>query len=151
MSLTHSETRYVKGMLARGDRQHDIASYFGLNSGRIAEVAAGNCDYPNAEPIKEGQLPPPGPYLTKYAVESVIESLNEAIKIIEIAEVEEHVEDVKAALLPLLPIQNAPQLEAVDITSEIRERAQDLPTAALDAFFDDRPEEDVLPLLENTG
>ncbi len=60
-------------------------------------------------------------------------------------------EDVKAALLSLLPIQNAPQLEAVDISVEIRKRAQDLPTAALDAFFNGRPEKEVLHLLENAG
>jgi hypothetical protein len=37
ITLGHRETRVVKGMLARGDRQHDIASYFGVNGGRIAE------------------------------------------------------------------------------------------------------------------
>ena len=58
-------------------------------------------------------------------------------------------EDVRSALLPLLPIQNAPPLEAIDIASEIRERAQDVPAAALDAFFQNRPEEEVLDLLEN--
>ena len=60
-------------------------------------------------------------------------------------------EDVNAALLPLLPLQNAPRLEAVDISSEIRERAQDVPKAALDAFLDSRPEEDVIQLLEDEG
>lgn len=99
MSLTHRDTRFVKAMLARGDRQHDIAAYFGVNAGRIAEVATGECTYPNAEPIEEDQLPPPGPYLTKYALESVIETLNEAIEAIELAEAEEHVDDVKAALV----------------------------------------------------
>jgi hypothetical protein len=29
-------------MLARGDRQHDIASYFGVNGGRIGEIATGD-------------------------------------------------------------------------------------------------------------
>ena len=57
--------------------------------------------------------------------------------------------DVRSALLPLLPVQNAPPLEAIDNASEIRERAQDVPTAALDAFFENRPEEEVLHLLEN--
>ena len=86
---------------------------------------------------------------TAHALDAIEEDLSATRKI---ARAGMHTsEDVKAALLPLLPIQNAPQLEAVDISSEIRERAQDLPTAALDAFFDDRPEEEVLHLLENTG
>jgi hypothetical protein len=29
-------------MLARGDRQHDIALYFGVNGGRIGEIATGD-------------------------------------------------------------------------------------------------------------
>ena len=68
-------------MLRRGDRQHDIASYFGVNGGRIAEIANCNNAYPNAQATPEAELPPPGPYLTKFALQSVIETLNEAIKI----------------------------------------------------------------------
>ena len=96
--LNHRETRVVKGMLLRGDRQHDIAAYFGVNAGRAAEVATGDCTYPNAQPMEENQLPPPGPYLTKYALQSVIRTLNEAIEAIELAEASEEIEDVKAAL-----------------------------------------------------
>ena len=97
--FTHRETRIVKGMLARGDRQHDIAAYFGVNGGRVGEVATLECTYPNAEPMDEDRLPPPGPYLTKYALQSVIRTLNEAIETLELAEAEENVEDVKAALV----------------------------------------------------
>jgi len=97
--LSHRDTRFVKGMLARGDRQHDIAAYFGVNAGRIAEVATNDCNYPNAEPIPDAELPPAGPYLSKFALRSVIESLNEAIEAIEMAEAEETLEDVKTALL----------------------------------------------------
>lgn len=97
--LTHRDTRFVKGMLNRGDRQHDIAAYFGVNGGRIAEVATGDNDYPNAEPMPVEELPPPGPYLTKYALQGIIDTLNEAIEAIELAEAEEDVADVKAALL----------------------------------------------------
>jgi len=86
-------------MLARGDRQHDIAAYFGVNGGRIAEVASGNCAYPNADPMPIGDLPPPGPYLTKFALQSVIDTVNDAISVIELAEQEEEVDDVKAALV----------------------------------------------------
>ena len=49
--------------------------------------------------MEEDKLPPPGPYLTKYALQSVIDTLNEAIEAIELAEAEEDVADVKAALL----------------------------------------------------
>ena len=97
--LTHRDTRFVKSMLARGDRQHDIAAYFSVNGARIAEVVSGECEYPNAQPIDEAQLPPPGPYLTKFALQSVIRTLNEAIEMIELAEAEEDVADVKAALM----------------------------------------------------
>ena len=56
-------------------------------------------------------------------------------------------EDVRSALLPLLPLQNAPQLEAVDIEAETRQRAQEVPDNALRAFFDERKNEDVLNIL----
>ena len=39
MALNDAEIAIVKGMLARGDRQHDIAAYFGINGGRIAEIS----------------------------------------------------------------------------------------------------------------
>ena len=51
----------AKGMLARGDRQHDIAAYFGLNAGRISELAKGTT-YLEVEPLPEAALPPAGPY-----------------------------------------------------------------------------------------
>ena len=98
MALSHTETRIVKGMLAREDRQHDIAAYFGVNGGRIAEVATGDCAYPNAQQMPEADLPPPGPYITQYALQPVIDTLDEAIGLIETAEVEGDIGDVKAAL-----------------------------------------------------
>ena len=98
-SLSHRDTCYVKGMILRGDRQHDIAAYYGVNSGRIAEVSTGDNDYPNAEPMDETELPPPGPYMTTFALRSVIDSLSEAIELIEMAEAEEQIDDVKAALM----------------------------------------------------
>jgi hypothetical protein len=99
ISLGYRETCIVKGMLARGDRQHDIASYFGVNGGRIAEVANGTNIYPNAQPTPEADLPPPGPYMTKFAVQSVIDTLNEAIEALELAEAEDELAGVKAALV----------------------------------------------------
>ena len=42
VSLTAADAAVATGMLFRGDRQHDIASWFGVNSGRIAEIATGH-------------------------------------------------------------------------------------------------------------
>jgi hypothetical protein len=99
ISLDFRDTRIVKGMLNRGDRQHDIASYFGVNGARISEIASGTNNYPNAEPMPEESLPPRGPYLTKYALQSVIDTLNEAVEALNLAEAEDEIADVKAALV----------------------------------------------------
>lgn len=62
MPFTDREIATVKGMLARGDKQHDIAAYFGVNGGRVGEVSAG---HRGGSVVAAGQdtLPPPGPYL----------------------------------------------------------------------------------------
>lgn len=60
-SLTEDEAGVVKGMLARGDKQHDIAAYFGVNGGRIAEVSTGK-KWPDILAVGHGELPEPGPY-----------------------------------------------------------------------------------------
>jgi hypothetical protein len=39
--LNNQEISMVKGMLARGDKQHDIAAFFKINGGRVAEIATG--------------------------------------------------------------------------------------------------------------
>lgn len=49
--------------------------------------------------MDEGKLPPAGPYLTKYALDSVVDALNEAVEAIELAEAEEDVADIRAALI----------------------------------------------------
>lgn len=98
MALTYRETQVVKGMLLRGDRQHDIAAYFGVNGGRIAEVAAGNCAYPNAEPMAGDKLPPAGPYVTKYALSAVIGVLDETREALDLAEEAGNIADAKAAI-----------------------------------------------------
>jgi hypothetical protein len=62
MALDDQEIAIVKGMLLRGDRQHDIAAYFGENGGRIGEINTGK----RGEGVSAAQpnmLPPPGPYL----------------------------------------------------------------------------------------
>jgi hypothetical protein len=48
----------ILAMIARGDRRHDIAAWFGLNQGRIAEVEEGQHGSP---PLAHGvTLPPSG-------------------------------------------------------------------------------------------
>jgi hypothetical protein len=58
--LDEVDAAIAKAMLARGDRQHDIAAWFGVNGGRIAEIATGYTF--NWVEQYGGELPPPGPY-----------------------------------------------------------------------------------------
>jgi hypothetical protein len=60
VSLTAVDAAVVKGMLARGDRQHDIASWFGVNGGRIAEIAARQ-RFKEVPAAAWRELPPRGP------------------------------------------------------------------------------------------
>jgi hypothetical protein len=46
-------------MLQRGDRHHDIAAWFGVNQGRIADVKAGDL-FPEVSPARPAELPPQG-------------------------------------------------------------------------------------------
>jgi hypothetical protein len=61
--LTERDAAIVKAMLARGDRQHDIAAWFGVNGGRVGEIAGGIA-YRSVQPEAGANLPPPGPYPT---------------------------------------------------------------------------------------
>jgi hypothetical protein len=62
MALSEGEIATVKGMLVRGDRQHDIAAYFGVNGGRVAEISTGQTGSSvTASPADD--LPPAGPYM----------------------------------------------------------------------------------------
>ncbi|QPZ92114.1 hypothetical protein [Thioclava electrotropha] len=83
MTFSYRETQIVKGMLERGDKQHDIASYFGVNGGRVAEVSTGKCDYPSAPAAPTDKLPPPGPYVGAKTVFEVRGILDEAIELLE--------------------------------------------------------------------
>lgn len=60
ISLNEDDAAIVKGMIERGDRQHDIAAWFGVNGGRIAEISNGD-RFSGIEPQTE-DLPPAGPY-----------------------------------------------------------------------------------------
>jgi hypothetical protein len=59
--LSTRDAATIKAMLARGDRQHDIAAWFGVNGGRIGEIASGKT-YAEVYPEQGANIPPPGPY-----------------------------------------------------------------------------------------
>jgi hypothetical protein len=59
--------------------------------------------------------------------------------------------EVRAALLPLLPLQAAPKLEAVNIPDEIRQRATELPTRVVDAFLSSADESVVMQVMEESS
>lgn len=66
LSLNDTDIALVRGMIDRGDRHHDIAAFFGVNQGRIAEIKIGaRC--PEIEQANDNELPPKGPYLTPKA------------------------------------------------------------------------------------
>jgi hypothetical protein len=60
---TGEDIAIIKGMLARGDKQSDVAAYWGTNSGRIAETNVGR-RYSSILPAPPHQLPPPGPHVS---------------------------------------------------------------------------------------
>lgn len=62
MALNDGEIAIVKGMLIRGDKQHDIAAYFGVNAGRVNDVKQG-VKGPTIIAAAQDVLPPPGPYM----------------------------------------------------------------------------------------
>ena len=57
--LTKANIPTVLGMARRRDRDHDIAAWFGVNQGRIAEAKDGKWGTP--EPALPADLPPKGP------------------------------------------------------------------------------------------
>ena len=58
-TLDKNDVAIVFGMQARNDRDHDIAAWFGVNQGRVAEAKDGK--FGKAAPIAAAQLPPKGP------------------------------------------------------------------------------------------
>ncbi|MBU1175851.1 MAG: hypothetical protein KKH72_10665 [Alphaproteobacteria bacterium] len=58
MSLTTKDAAIILGMVKRGDKKHDVASWFGENPARVQEVIAG--EYGTLVPASADQLPPKG-------------------------------------------------------------------------------------------
>lgn len=63
LAISESDAALIRGMIQRGDRHHDIAAFFGVNQGRIAEIKDGS-RWPGVSPADPDELPPRGPYLT---------------------------------------------------------------------------------------
>lgn len=57
--LTREDVRIVLGMQKRGDREHDIAAWFGVNQDRVAEAKEGK--FGNVGAAQSRELPPKGP------------------------------------------------------------------------------------------
>ncbi len=67
LALTAADAALIRGMILRGDRHHDIAAFFGVNQGRIAEIKDGS-RFPGIALADSNELPPQGPYMTPKSV-----------------------------------------------------------------------------------
>jgi hypothetical protein len=79
-----ADAALVKGMLKRGDPTHDVAAWFGVNSGRIAAVKKGykeGAKFRDVPPAPEHSLPPPGPYPHPGETMAVIAALREELRV----------------------------------------------------------------------
>jgi hypothetical protein len=82
--LSYEDASLVKGMVRRGDRHHDVAAWFGVNQGRIAEVLAEEL-HPGAPTARLHELPPAGPYTSGRSAQRAITALEEAQATLEAA------------------------------------------------------------------
>jgi hypothetical protein len=91
--LNDEQAGIVKGLLARGEKQHDIAAFLGVNGGRIAEIAKGY-KFADVKPAAKRDLPTPAVVMQGYSSYVALQ----ALRIIElavhsaIARIAEHVE-----------------------------------------------------------
>lgn len=78
MALTNRDAQIVMGMISRGDKQHDIAAWFGENQARIVEVSDGShgtvSSAPEADLFPKGSPGPKGRRL-RGAVKNAITAL----------------------------------------------------------------------------
>jgi len=103
IKLTKMDAALIKGMLNRGDRQHDIASWFGVNGGRIAEIST-RSKFSDVL-MQTDRLPPSGPYLTgketyqaKLALIELREDLNQLFASISGASAIGEIDNIKQKL-----------------------------------------------------
>jgi hypothetical protein len=79
--LRSGDAPIIFGMVRRGDRDHDIAAWFGVNQGRIAEVKDGS-KFGIVAAAPANSLPPKGPPGIKgrrlrEALDAVIQALDD--------------------------------------------------------------------------
>ncbi len=62
----------IKGMLKRGDDQSDIAAWFLINSGRVAEINTGQ----RSQDVRASHtdLPPPSPHPSPYELWCLVQN-----------------------------------------------------------------------------
>ena len=77
VQMSTNDVSIAKAMLSRGDRQHDIAAWFGVNGGRIAEIATGKV-YEGIPEAEHSNLPPSGPYPSGREAMIALAALKEA-------------------------------------------------------------------------
>lgn len=82
--LSRADAAQVLAMIARGDRKHDIAAWFGVNPGRITNVEKGEL-HPGVKAAPQDRLPPPGPYTSGRAASAAIKALEDAKAALELA------------------------------------------------------------------
>ena len=61
--LIEDDDAVVKGVLAKGDRQHDISAWFGVAVGRIVEISTG-AKFADVSPATLEELPPQVPNIS---------------------------------------------------------------------------------------
>lgn len=64
-NITETVAAAIKGMVARGDKQMDVAIWAGCNQGRVCEIANGTGygrHFLHVAPALPEVLPEPGPY-----------------------------------------------------------------------------------------
>lgn len=86
IKLTVSDVRIIKAMLLRGDRQHDIAAWFGVNGGRIAEIATKK-SFACVKPAVNANLPPSGPFAAHKVISDAMTAITTAKELLAAAEV----------------------------------------------------------------
>lgn len=75
--LNDEQAAVVKGLLARGDKQHDIAAFFGENGGRIAEIATGK-RFATVQAAARKDLPTVSAVMSGFAIYAAREALRRA-------------------------------------------------------------------------
>jgi hypothetical protein len=88
ISLPEVEAAIVKGMIVGSDRQHDIAAWFEVNSGRIADISTGR-RFAKVSTEAADKSPPPDPHLAGrdahaalIALEAAAETIRAALSLI---------------------------------------------------------------------